>query len=158
VSTWRVTGASAVTLGVLLVIGGSAMPWLRTGQRRRSSYELFGIVDRLGFAPGGFVGLAIRMWPLVPLLAVTAAVCAWFAPRWSLLPALVAALYAGGVGFAVANVDAVQVVGVESGPSITTAGALLVVLGAAVATWSARCGAVPSTVAPVSPGATGPDR
>jgi len=45
VSTWRVTGASAVTLGVLLVIGGSAMPWLRTGQRRRSSYELFGIVD-----------------------------------------------------------------------------------------------------------------
>ena len=124
-----------VTLGAFIVVAGSAMPWLRTGRRRRSSFEVFSIVDRLGFSPSGPVGLAIRLWPLVPLLAVLAAVAAWFAPRWSLLPALVAALYAGGVGFAVANVDEPATVGVEGGPSFTAVGALLVLVGAAVATF-----------------------
>lgn len=138
-----------------MVIGGSAMPWLRTGERRRSSYELFGIVERLGFSPSGAVGWAIRLWPLVPLLAVIAATCAWFAPRWSLLPAVVAALYSGGVGFAVANVDGVRTVGVEGGPSITTAGAMLVVFGAAVATFGGRRQARRSRVSPRS---TDPDR
>ena len=120
-----------------MVIAGTAMPWLRTGQRRRSSYEMFGLIDRLGFSPDGAVGWAIRLWPLVPLLAVIAAVRAWFAPRWSLVPAIVAALYAGGVGFAVANVDEVSTVGIEGGPSFTTVGAALVVFGAAVATYGA---------------------
>ena len=147
-STWRVTGASAVTLGVLMVIGGSAMPWLRTGERRRSSYEVFGIVDRLGFSPSGPIGMAIRLWPLVPLLAVLAAVAAWFAPRWSLVPAVVAAVYAGGVGLALATADAPSAVGIEGGPTITAAGAVLVVLGAALATYGAA----------VSRRATGPDR
>lgn len=124
-----------VTLGALAVVAGSAMPWLRTGQRRRSSFELFSIVDRLGFSPSGAVGLAIRLWPFVPLLAVVAAVTTWFAPRWSLLPALVVALYAGGVGFAVANVDEVTTVGIEGGPSLTAFGALLVLVGAGLATF-----------------------
>ena len=134
------TGASAVTLGALMLIAGTAMPWLRTGERRRSSYELFGIIERLGFSPGGAVGWAIRLWPLVPLLAVVAATCAWFAPRWSLLPAIVAALYAGGVGFAVANVDEISTVGIEGGPAFTVTGAVLVVVGAAVATSGAQRG------------------
>jgi hypothetical protein len=124
-----------VTLGALLVVGGSAMPWLRTGQRRRSSFELFSIVDRLGFSPSGPVGMAIRLWPLVPLLAILAAVATWFAPRWSLLPAMVAALYAGGVGFAVANVDEPTTVGIEAGPSFTALGAAMVLLGAGLATF-----------------------
>ena len=58
------------------------MPWLRTGERRRSSYEMFGIVDRLGFSPTGPVGMAIRLWPLMPLLlAALAAVAAWWGWR-----------------------------------------------------------------------------
>ena len=136
-STWRVTGASAVTLGVLMVIGGSAMPWLRTGQRRRSSFEVFGIVERLGFSPSGPVGMAVRLWPVVPLLAVLAAVAAWFAPRWSLVPAVIVALYAGGVALALTTADPPSLVGIEGGPSITAAGALLVLLGAALATYGA---------------------
>jgi hypothetical protein len=124
------------------------MPWLRTGERRRSSYEVFGIVDRLGFSPSGPIGMAIRLWPLVPLLAVLAAVAAWFAPRWSLVPAVVAAVYAGGVGLALATADAPSAVGIEGGPTITAAGAVLVVLGAALATYGAA----------VSRRATGPDR
>jgi len=92
-------------------------------------------VNRLGFSPSGAVGLAIRLWPFVPLLAVVAAVTTWFAPRWSLLPALVVALYAGGVGFAVANVDEVTTVGIEGGPSLTAFGALLVLVGAGLATF-----------------------
>lgn len=137
-TSWRVTGASFVTLGAVMVIGGSAMPWLRTGQRRRSSYELFGIVDRLGFSPSGAVGMAIRLWPFVPLLAVAAAITVWFAPRWSLVPAIVVAIYAGGVGLAVSNVDTVQTVGAESGPSVTWIGAAFIVAGSAVATHGAR--------------------
>ena len=129
------TGAATVTLGVLVVVAGAAMPWLRTGQRRRSSFEVFTIVERLGFSPSGPVGVAIRLWPVVPLLAVVAAVTAWFAPRWCLLPALVVALYAGGVGVAVANVDEPSIVGIEGGPRCTAAGAALVLLGAGLATF-----------------------
>src|SRR4029077_3735032 len=86
--------------------------------------------------PSGPLGVAVRLWPLVPLLAVVAAVTAWYVPRWSLLPALAAAVYAGGVGVAVAHVDEPSIVGIEGGPAITSAGAALVLLGAGLATFA----------------------
>ncbi len=65
-----------VAAGVLLL--GTFLPWIRTGRRERNSYELLGLVDRLGFAPDGWAERAVRWWPIVPLLVVAAVVCAWW--------------------------------------------------------------------------------
>jgi uncharacterized membrane protein len=127
-----VLGSLLVTIGAVVVVIGSAMPWLRTGQRRRSSFEVFGLVDRLGFSPSGPIGWAVRLWPIVPLLVVLAAALAWLAGSWSLPVALVAVLYAGGTGVAVANVDGQNLIGIEDGPLVTALGASLLLLGAVV--------------------------
>ena len=123
-------GALLVTLGTVTVIVGSAMPWLRTGQRRRTSFEVFGMVDRLGFSPSGAIGWAVRLWPIVPLLVIVAAVLAWCDARLSLPVAVVAVVYAGGVGVVVSRVDDSSFVGIEAGPAVTAAGAALILLGA----------------------------
>ena len=132
-STARRAGAITVGVGAAVVILGSSMAWLRTGSRRRSSYDVFALVDRLGFAPGGLVGWAVRLWPVVPLLVVIAAVLAWQSRRWPLmLAALVAGTYAGGVALAVATADAPRLLKVGAGPAVTAVGAALVVVGAAI--------------------------
>ena len=123
-------GATLVTMGAAIVIVGSAAPWLRTGRRRRSSFEVFGLVDRLGFSPSGPVGWAIRLWPLVPLLVILAAALAWVAVSWSLPVALVAVSYAGGVAAVVAAVDDQALLVVEAGPLVTAAGATVILIGA----------------------------
>lgn len=61
----------------------SFLPWLRSGTRRRSSYDLFEIVDRLGYSPDGVVGWSIRLWPLLPLLLVVVTILHWLPARRS---------------------------------------------------------------------------
>lgn len=129
-------GASLVTVGAVTVIIGSALPWLRTGQRRRTSFEVFGLVDRLGFSPSGVVGWAVRLWPIVPLLVIVVAALAWFDGRWSLPVAVVGAGYAGGVGVAVATVDDRSFVDIGLGPTVTAGGAALILLGACLAAFA----------------------
>jgi hypothetical protein len=134
-----VVGSVAVTIGAAVTVLGSSMAWLRTGQRRRSSFEMFGLLERLGFLPRGGIGWAIRLWPVVPLLAVAAAVLAWTVRGWPLrVLALVTLLYAGGVGFAVASADEQSFVFIEYGPMVTAAGASMLMIGALVATSRTR--------------------
>lgn len=129
----RRAGAITVALGAAVVILGSSMAWLRTGARRRSSYDVFALVDRLGFAPDGLVGWAVRLWPVVPLLVITAAVLAWQPRQWALLVAAgVAGTYAGGVALAVATADSPSLLQIGAGPTVTAIGAALVVVGAAI--------------------------
>jgi len=83
--------------GVLLV-AGTFLPWLHSGSTSRSSYALIGLVDRLDVAPDGPATTLIGAWPFVPLLVTTAVVLAWWGrSTWSLVVAVVAALYAGGI-------------------------------------------------------------
>ena len=56
---------------------GTFLPWLRSGARWRTSYELLGLVDRLGVASGPGASL-VRWWPIVPLLVTVAVVVAWW--------------------------------------------------------------------------------
>ncbi len=123
-------GAVLVTIGAAVVVIGSALPWLRTGRRRRSSFEVFGLADRLGLSPSGPVGWAVRLWPVVPVLVIAAAALAWLAGTWSLPVAAVAVVYAGGVAAVVANVGDQRLVGIEAGPTVTLLGAVLLLLGA----------------------------
>ncbi len=85
---------------------GTFLPWLSSGARSRSSYELFDLVDRLGFSPDGAVGWALRLWPLAPLLLVLSAVAQWTrgsraSLRWAqvALPVMSAG-YVGGTAVA----------------------------------------------------------
>lgn len=137
VTRWRVVAAVVATLGAAIVIAGGALPWLRTGNRRRSSYDVFALVDRLGFSPSGPVGWAVRLWPVMPLLVTVAAVLAW---QWRLWPFLVAAAvavaYAGGVGIAVATADPPALLRVEPGPTVTACGAAAILLAALLAAFA----------------------
>lgn len=99
INRWsRIVLSAAVT--VLLV--GSFLPWVRTGDRRRNSYALMGLIDRLEFAPGGLAARAVGWWPIVPTLCVLTLIAAWWPrPRTAAVVGLIAALYAGGVAVAV---------------------------------------------------------
>ncbi len=74
------------------------LPWVRSGSRPRSSYDLLGLLDRLGLAGDGPVAAVVRWWPVVPLLVTAAVVLAWWGrPGWALVCAAVVAVYVGGV-------------------------------------------------------------
>jgi len=122
--------AMAVGAGVTIV--GSLLPWLHTGNRTRHSYDIFALVDRLGFSPDGVVGALVRWWPLVPLVTVAAMVLAWWG--WRRVGGglgIAGGFYAGAVGVAVERAPAVVEIGL--GPRVTALGGLML-LAASVAT------------------------
>ena len=133
-----------VSAGAAVVLVGTFLTWLRSGATDRSSYDVFDLVDRLGFSEGGLVGWALRLWPLLPLLLVLA-VIAWWWPssgsRWTASRAaltLVAALYAGAVAVVVANAPEVALFSVGPGPVVTIVGSVVMVVGLVTAAVLAR--------------------
>lgn len=122
--------------GAVVVLIGSFLPWLASGSADRSSYDLLGIVDRLGFSPDGVVGWAIRVWPLLPLLLVVTVVshhvrldAAWVPVVRSTATAL-SALYAGSISLAVRLAPDVGLFSPRLGPWVTLAGAVLLAVSA----------------------------
>lgn len=113
---------------------GSFLPWLASGSANRSSYDLLGIVDRLGFSPDGVVGWAVRLWPLLPLLLVVTVISHHLRDGAAWLPivrsgaAAVSALYAGTVALAVRLAPDIGLFEPRIGPWITLAGASLLAL------------------------------
>ena len=65
-------GRTVELAGVAAIVVGSFGPWLRSGDRVRTSYELFQVVDRLGFLGEGALSWLPRAWSCVPLLAALA--------------------------------------------------------------------------------------
>lgn len=61
--------------GVVLV--GTFLPWVRVGERARSSYALAELLHRLELAPDGMAAGALRWWPTLPLLLVVSLVATW---------------------------------------------------------------------------------
>jgi hypothetical protein len=119
------------TIGAVVAGAGTFLPWLRSGTRKRNSYEIFSLVDRLGISQSSVVGWGLRLWPVVPLLLVLAVTLQWF-PRKVVTPAcaIVAVVYAGGVALAVASADSTSLIAVEYGPTVTLVGAILLTAGA----------------------------
>ena len=138
VSTHRRAGAIIVTSAAAVLLIGTFLTWLQSGERDRSSYDLFSLVDRLGFSEGGVVGWALRLWPLVPLLLV-ATVITWWSPfnstGWSVARGglvVIVALYAGGIAVAVRNAPDVALFSIGPGPLVTVIGSLVMLAGAAL--------------------------
>lgn len=111
-----------LTSAGVLLLAGTFLPWLHSGTTSRSSYALIGLVDRLDIAPGGPAATLIGAWPFVPLLVTTAVVLAWWGrSTWSLVVAVVAALYAGGLAAVLAVGSSGTSIDVGVGPWLCAA-------------------------------------
>jgi hypothetical protein len=127
-------GRLVATAGAAVAVFGTFLPWLRSGTRGRSSYEIFSLVDRLGFSPSGPIGWGVRLWPIVPLLLAAAITVLWFPRRWLTLGVVTAAvLYAGVVSVAVRSAPSTSLLSIEAGPLVTLAGTITLGVGALTA-------------------------
>jgi hypothetical protein len=136
-----------MTAGAVVVIAGSLSPWVASGAAQRTSYEVFDLIDRLGFARSGAFGIAIRAWPFVPLLVVAATIAAWWT-RWRAAAALGTAggIYALAVSATIRRAPGSGLVTVLDGPTITLLGAALLLSGCVIAlTLAVRPGAGAAT-------------
>lgn len=124
-----------MTIGACIALVATFRGWVRSGTVTRSSYEMLGLIQRLGFAPSGIAELAIRAWPIVPLLLTSAVVAAWWGRRVvAALFGVVGGLYAGSLGAIVAAaVPDSRQVGVSAAPLWTAIGSGLLVLGSVLA-------------------------
>lgn len=126
-----------MTAGGTVVIVGTLLPWLRSGGRRRHSYDLLELVERIGFAPNGPAATALAWWPLVPLLVVAAVVSTWWGfARVGGGIGTAAALYAGGTAVAVMRARSASssgIVEVLAGTVVTTVGTVILLVGSVAA-------------------------
>jgi hypothetical protein len=140
----RHVGVAVVTAGAVVVLVGTFLTWVRSGSAGRSSYDVFDLVDRLGFSTNGVVGIALRAWPLVPLLLALAVAVHWLSVEHPLSEAarigltIVAALYPGTIAVVVANAPEISLFEVGPGPTVTVIGAAAMLVGQILDTVPAR--------------------
>ncbi len=145
----RAAPVVVMAVGAAIAVLGALLPWIRTGGRARNSFDLFRIVDDLGFARHGVAATAIRWWPIVPLLTVVAVVAAWWG--WARLGGavgVVAAAYTLAVGIAVLDVPTRgRVVARPLGATVTAIGGVVLLAGS-VAVLIVGVGWRPAAVTP----------
>lgn len=120
--------------GLVLVIAGSFLPWVVSGNIRRSSYAVLGVAGRLGLGDDGPIGMLISVWPIFGVLSMTPLIAA--ALRWWRV--------AGALGVVVAAGSALVSFGIlwiavgrfgltvrldPLGPAVMAAGSLLLLGG-----------------------------
>lgn len=117
----------ALTVSGVLVLIGTFLPWVGSGDASRSSYRLLGVLDRLEVTPDGAIAALVRWWPVVPLLVTAAIVLSWWGfHRGAATLALAAALYAGGVAVAIGWVAGGT--GIDAGLGVVVCAAASVLL------------------------------
>lgn len=131
--TWALPVAFTVSAALTLI--GVFAPWLRSGASTRSSFELFDLVDRLGFAPDGAFAWAVRLWPLVPLATIGGVVAAWFGrQRIAIGLAGGTGCYVGAVAIGLRRAPNAGFIRTEWGADLAVAGATALI---ATACWAA---------------------
>lgn len=120
--------------GVVVLVIGTFLPWLRSGAAERNSYQAGGVIQRL-IAPHGPLRLLLAVWPSVALVCAVAAAGYTIGFRRSALAlASLASVAAGAVSIVALNAAPRPYASVTiSGPAVTLAGATLVLAGAATA-------------------------
>jgi len=131
----RVAALVFAAAGLVLALIGSFLPWVVSGQVRRSSYAVTGMIDRLGIAGDGVLGSLVAGWPLIGLLCATPVVAALLR-RWAVAGALcvLLGLAMTAVSLALLAVSGGGAIGVQVdpiGPSVTSAGGMLLTVGGA---------------------------
>ena len=124
----RYAALLAMVAGAATAITGSLMAWVQTGSRSRNSYDVFDIVERLGFAPDGIEAHALRWWPTMPLVVIAAVVAAWWGFRRSgAVVGIIGGIFAGGIGTTVAAASAARDIEPRGGAVVTAVGGWLLV-------------------------------
>ena len=123
---------SAWGAGVVVLLAGTFLPWLYSGQIPKNSYQLAGIGQRRLSAPG-WVEAVLGTWPFLgPLWAMALVVLLLRLRRWASGLSIIFALITGVVAVAVLVVGGRRssslIYGSVSGPAVTAAGALLVLI------------------------------
>jgi hypothetical protein len=111
-------------MGATATIIGSLCPWVASGTVDRSSFEIFDLIERLGFAESGLFGIILRAWPLMPLLVVSGTVATWW--RRDVVGAALSlggGLYALVVALTVQLAPSTGLLRIRFGPMVTIAGA-----------------------------------
>jgi hypothetical protein len=154
VTSDRRAGAILLTIGATITLVGTFLSWVTSGSTERSSYEVFGLVDRLGFSPNSAIGWALRLWPLVPLSLVITVIAHWVhhpSMRWPRTALTGATLvYPGVTALAVANAPQIALFDVGPGPWVTLAGAVIMLVGLA-APWTLNSIARARSATPSAP-------
>jgi hypothetical protein len=122
-------------LGLLLVVLGSFLPWVISGNVRRSSYQIIGVVGRLGIGDGGALAVLIGAWPFIGVLCVVPVLAAvirfW---RTCAVLGLVIGLLSASLSFGLLILVAARggsILRVDPvGPSVMAAGAVLLICAA----------------------------
>ena len=118
-----------MTAAAAFVLVGVFGPWLRSGARTRSSFDLLDLIGRLGFAEDGWFAWIVRLWPLVPLIVVGASIAEWMRrPFVSGALAVFAGLYVGGVAIGVSLAPDAGSIEAQWGVTVTGAGAIVILL------------------------------
>lgn len=125
--------------GLVVLVVGTFLPWLRSGQARRNSYQAGGALQRL-LGVHGILDSAVSAWPFVGLLcAATIAIYAVGFRRCAALLALIVALFTGAVALAALWVGGNRLMRAAAlGPTVTLVGALAVLAAATLLLTSSR--------------------
>ncbi len=117
-----VLAKAAVCAGAFGVVASTFMPWLQSGQERRSSYELVSVARRIQEVPTAVIRVATFWWPAVPLLAVASVVVVlWGKARLGALLGLLGAVYVGAFALVFWNLDIPPLGGVQIGSTVAAA-------------------------------------
>ncbi|SFQ56469.1 hypothetical protein SAMN05421810_109241 [Amycolatopsis arida] len=126
--------AAVAAVGLVVVVVGTFLPWLRSGSVRRSSYETASLVDHFSLLDHALLGAVLRSWVAVPLVAASCvALLAVRLSRTAAIGTIVLAIVVGtvAVGVLVQGGDASGPVGlVPAGPLACLAGSTIALIGA----------------------------
>lgn len=119
--------------GLVLVVIGTFLPWLRSGRRLRNSYETDGAIRRL-LEPEGIAHTALSVWPAVSLACAIAIALYVFGLRvLAIVLALLIALTAGAVAIGALSAPSIHSVAVAAaGPVTTLCGAALILVAVSI--------------------------
>lgn len=132
--TGRHTPAAVAGAGLVLLVAGTFLPWLRSGSVLRNSYQTVGIARRLTALGEGVQGVLTAAWPAVGIVAaLCAAIYVVGARRTAAVASSLLAAIAGTVATLAmvllpANESTVRVI--AAGPVVTLGGAVLALVGA----------------------------
>ena len=121
-------------LGLVVLVVGTFLPWLRSGSVLRNSYQTVTVARRLTTLCDGVPGAVTAAWPAVGITAAVSAVLyALGARRASAVTALLLAVVTGTIATLAivllpASESTVRVI--VAGPAVTLGGAVLALVGA----------------------------
>ena len=125
-------GAGLTAVGLLVLLTGTFLPWLRSGTVSRDSYQSVGALRGLPTPPGGAENALLYGWlAVIPLAAICIALFALNLRRPSgVVACLVAALAVAASAVAIAQPAATGPVGFSTiGPTVTLIGAAFALVG-----------------------------